>query len=632
MDATGTPHPYLKDNEMTADNAQIDLAELREAIEHLRTLTLPRNLQEASYKVLERLHEFSSTLADSEEQTRLAALFRVSQTLGNSLNLHEVLDQVMDAVIALTGAERGFLMLLDPDTGDLDLRVARNFEQETLQREDMEVSRTVINTTVEGGKGVLTTNAQTDPRFSGTESVISFALRSIMCAPLRSRGKVIGVVYVDNRIHTGLFTESDLELLNAFATQAAVAIENARLYTQTDESLAYRVNELETLTQIDRELSASLEFDDIIQTTHRWAVEVTGADEGWVALAGEENGGLTVVIGPETGRTLALDDPLVSGPLQALTTRAYLPQGDTPAQAAAPLLQAAKPIGVLVVSRREPFPDEALEFLTRLSSRASIAIQNARLYQAVQRANQEKSKFVSIVSHELRIPMTSIKGYADLLLKQMAGPVTDQQVNFIETIRNNVERMSTLVSDLSHISRIETGRLKLDLAYFPLPSYIDEVLKTLRHKIEEKNQTLELYVTDDLPEVYADPNRFVQVLTNLLSNAWKYSPDGGWITVIARPAGGSVRLEVRDTGIGISEEDQEKLFSQFFRSEDPAVREEQGWGLGLNVTKRLVELMGGKIGVRSELGKGSTFWFTLPMNEPGTVDEDNSLPPYLVPE
>ncbi len=121
---------------------------------------------------------------------------------------------------------------------------------------------------------------------------------------------------------------------------------------------------------------------------------------------------------------------------------------------------------MLVVSRREPFPDEALEFLTRLSSRASIAIQNARLYQAVQRANQEKSKFVSIVSHELRIPMTSIKGYADLLLKQMAGPVTDQQTNFIETIRNNVERMSTLVSDLSHISRIETGRLKLDLAYF----------------------------------------------------------------------------------------------------------------------------------------------------------------------
>ncbi len=632
MSTSGTPPPSLQDNVMTVENAKLDLVALREALEHLRTLTLPRNLQEASYKVLERLQEFTSTLEENEEQTRLAALFRVSQTLGNSLNLNEVLNQVMDAVIALTGAERGFLMLIDPDTGDLDLRVARNFEQETLEREDMEVSRTVINTTVESGKGVLTTNAQTDPRFSGTESVISFSLRSIMCAPLRSRGRVNGVVYVDNRIHTGLFTESDLELLNAFATQAAVAIENARLYTQTDETLAYRVNELETLTKIDRELSTSLEFEHVMQTTHRWAVEGTGAEEGWIAIAGEENGQLTVVIGPDTGAVIPPDDPLIAGPLRALTTRGYLPQSAAPAQAVAPLLQAAKPIGVLVVSRREPFPDEALEYLTRLSARASIAIQNARLYQAVQRANQEKSKFVSIVSHELRIPMTSIKGYADLLLKQMAGPVTDQQVNFIETIRNNVERMSNLVSDLSHISRIETGRMKLDLAYFALPGHIDEVLKTLSHKIEEKNQTLELYVPEDLPEVYADPNRFIQVLTNLLSNAWKYSPEGGWITVIARPAGGSVRVEVRDTGIGISEEDQEKLFSQFFRSEDPAVREEQGWGLGLNVTKRLVELMGGKIGVRSQLGKGSTFWFTLPIHEPATEDEEENLPPYLVPE
>jgi len=221
---------------MTVESAQIDLAALRQAIEHLRTLTLPRNLQEASFKVLERLEEFSSTLTDTEEQTRLAALFRVSQTLGNSLNLGEVLDQVMDAVIALTGAERGFLMLLNTDTGDLDLRVARNFEQETLQREDMEVSRTVINTTVESGKGVLTTNAQTDPRFSGTESVISFALRSIMCAPLRSRGKVIGVVYVDNRIHTGLFTESDLELLSTLV--AVFKADRPNLMGAIEEAIA----------------------------------------------------------------------------------------------------------------------------------------------------------------------------------------------------------------------------------------------------------------------------------------------------------------------------------------------------------------------------------------------------------
>ena len=612
---------------------KLDIDSLRNAIEHLRTLTLPQEVREASNMVLERLHEFSTDLAETEEQTRLAALFEVSQTLGNTLNLDEVLNQVMDAVIALTGAERGFLMLINPDTGELDLQAARNFEQETLERQDMEVSRTVIYTTVEEGKGVLTTNAQTDPRFSAQESVISFALRSIMCAPLRSRRKVIGVIYVDNRIHTGLFTEADLELLNAFATQAAVAIENARLYTQTDQNLASRVNELETLTMIDRDLSASLEFGHIMEITRKWAIEGTDAINGWVAIAGEENGNLSIVNGPDQGRELTPDNPLIAGALTELTTQSFLPQEDSPAYAVSPLLQAAKPIGVLAVSRPLPFPDDSLEFLARLSARASIAIQNARLYQAVQRANLEKSKFVSVVSHELRIPMTSIKGYSDLLLKEMAGPVTDQQTNFLETIRNNVERMSTLVSDLSNISRIETGRLKLEPEFFELDSYVEDVLDSLRPRIEEKNQTLEVYVHEALPKAYADKNRFMQILTNLVSNAWKYSPEGGWITVLARPGGEGVHLEVRDTGIGISEEDQENLFQQFFRSEDPAVREEQGWGLGLNVTKRLVELMGGKIGVSSELGKGSTFWFSLPTREPKNGDEaEDTLPPYLVPE
>ncbi len=151
-----------------------------------------------------------------------------------------------------------------------------------------------------------------------------------------------------------------------------------------------------------------------------------------------------------------------------------------------------------------------------------------------------------------------------------------------------------------------------------LQGYIQTTLDSLRPKLEEKKQTLEVYFPDDLPQVYTDPNRVMQVLTNLISNAWKYTPEGGWITVVARPVEGTVRVEVRDTGIGISDMDQAKLFTQFFRSEDPIVREEQGWGLGLNVTKRLVELLGGEIGVSSALGKGSTFWFNLPIEGPGS--------------
>jgi signal transduction histidine kinase len=597
---------------MKTETTQPDLDQLRDALHQLRLHALPQDVQEASDVALSTLAEFTDSLAISDEQNRLAALYRVSQTLGASLNTDEVLNQVMDAVIALTGAERGFLMLIDPDTGDLNLQAARNIERETLERKDMQVSRTVIDAAVESGQGVISTNAQTDPRFSGTESVISFSLRSIMCAPLRSRGKVIGVIYVDNKIHSGLFTEEDLDMLSAFASQAAVAIENARLYTRTDQDLASRVNELETLTQIDRQLSASLEFEDALKITQRWAMEGTAAESCWIALYEGEKQTLSVVAGPDDARPLDLSDPGFEAALAQTSQLTVLAVNPGLARLVAPLTQAGKPFGLIAVERKETFTPAEQAFLARLSARSGVALQNARLYQAVQDANQAKSKFVSVVSHELRIPMTSIKGYADLLAKGMAGAVSDQQVEFLKTIQNNVERMSALVSDLSNISRIETGRLKLELKSFAVDSYLQETVNSLLPRIEEKRQTLEVYLAEDLPEVYADPNRFVQIVTNLISNASKYTPQGGWITVLAQHQEGFVRLEVRDTGLGISDGDQEKLFSQFFRSEDPAVREEQGWGLGLNVTKLLVELQGGEIGLESTLGKGSTFWFTVP--------------------
>ena len=235
--------------------------------------------------------------------------------------------------------------------------------------------------------------------------------------------------------------------------------------------------------------------------------------------------------------------------------------------------------------------------------------------QSIQEANQAKTKFVSVVTHELRIPMTSIKGYTDLLRQGAVGPVNEQQANFLGVIRNNVDRMSTLVSDLSDISHIDSRRIKLDLALIALPIYVEETLQGYHIKFTEKEQILVVDFPSDLPPVYADAGRVVQVMTNLLNNAWRYTPSGGTITVKARVEGTKVKVEVADTGIGISPTDQKELFTQFFRSEDPAVRDQQGWGLGLTVTKKFLEIMGGEIGVASELKKGSTFWFTLPLNK-----------------
>lgn len=184
------------------------------------------------------------------QEARLSALYEVSSQLGKSLDLGEVLNQVMDSIIQLTGAERGFLMLYDAEQDKLQTRAARNFDQETIEADAINISHTVIERAISIGEGILSSNAQEDDRFSGQESVVGYQLRSIMCAPLLVRGQTLGAVYVDNRLFSGVFEKDDLGLLVTFANQAAIAIENARLFTQTDQALARRVEELSSSSEL----------------------------------------------------------------------------------------------------------------------------------------------------------------------------------------------------------------------------------------------------------------------------------------------------------------------------------------------------------------------------------------------
>jgi len=576
--------------------------------------------------------------ASTTDQPRLAALYEVSQALGASLNLDESLTIAMDSAIRLTGAERGFLMLFDAEPGQLNFRLARNQKGESLDEKEFEVSHSVVREVAQSGTPVVTTNAQNDPRFALQESVVLYALRSIMAVPLKVRGQITGVLYVDNKAKDSLFNQNDLNLLNTFASQAAVAIENARLYTQTDQALHARVNELQTMQTIDRQLNARLDFENVMTVTLDWAVEGAQGASGWIGLV-EEVEDLTqvrVITGIAAEKTFAPDHPLLKTALTTGAPQRTPPQteSETPARLVTPVVREGKAIAVIVVERPyQAFTPVAEEFMARLADHAAIAIENAGLYAAVKHANDAKSQFVSIVSHELKIPMTSIKGYTDLIRQGMVGPVNEQQAQFLNTIRVNVERMAVLVSDLSDISRIETGRLKLELGSVNVKEFIQEALMGLQGHLEAKQQKLQLDIPSHLPNVWADKARLIQVLTNLVSNAHKYSPPETTITVSVEitsvrfpaKAGGLgrppvpasdklfIRLNIADAGFGISEADQAKLFSQFFRSDDPAIRQENGWGLGLNITKRLVEVMGGQITVQSTLGQGSTFSFTIPV-------------------
>jgi signal transduction histidine kinase len=265
-----------------------------------------------------------------------------------------------------------------------------------------------------------------------------------------------------------------------------------------------------------------------------------------------------------------------------------------------------------------------IDFLTRLTDHAAIAISNAQLYGEVQRANLAKSDFVSFVAHELKNPMTSIKGYTELLASGAVGQITDMQTNFLTTIRSNVERMSTLVSDLNDNSKIEAGRLRLEFKATKAADVVDEVIRTFTRQLEDKKQTLEVNVPPNLPAMWADRVRVGQVLTNLISNAYKYTPESGSIRVEVEespnhwdPDGAPrvIHLWVKDSGIGMTVEDQQKIFQKFFRSDDPKARESPGTGLGLNITRSLVEMQGGRIWFESEYRQGTTFHFTVPVAE-----------------
>jgi signal transduction histidine kinase len=284
-------------------------------------------------------------------------------------------------------------------------------------------------------------------------------------------------------------------------------------------------------------------------------------------------------------------------------------------------------IGAIAIESSEPgaFDPRNVEVAIRVTDHAAVAIANAILYEQVIEANNAKSEFVSMVSHELKTPMTSVQGYTDLILSGVTGQVTDQQRQFLETITANVRRMGALIQDLTDISRIETNHLNISLNPMSFAKVISDTLQTTQTLSQEKQIEVHVDLPVNLPPVMGDQQRLVQVMTNLLSNACKYSPPETDVflsvkTDIKRSPNGDnghlpqpvVVCSIKDSGYGISEVDQAKLFTKFFRAGDPNIRQSSGTGLGLSITKGIVELHGGEIWFESKLGEGTTFYFTVP--------------------
>jgi K+-sensing histidine kinase KdpD len=567
-------------------------------------------------KIADLLERIEAEQKERRAAGRFEALYNVSRLLGSSLDLETVLDQVMDAILQLTGAERGFLMLRDDD-GEVTVKTARNFDQQTLSSDKFKYSRTIVNQVMDGGQPVVTTNAAEDPRFAGQASIVGQALRSIMATPLRARGRVIGVVYVDNRAIAGLFDEDDLAALDAFAGQAAIAIDNARLFSATDQELQARVEELTQLRRIDMQLNETLDADKAMSITLEWACRLSGAATGYLGLVENEPPRVRAVhsygFPADQTQILQLDAMYPETLTVAQTGEAFAFESSRPGHFVliVPVRREHKVIGVVVLTSEGRCSDMQQDLVERVVARASVAIENARLYAAVQAADIAKSEFVGIVAHDLKVPMTSILGYADLTL--LGGGLADRQTEFLNKIRDTVRRMEMLVSDLADISRIESGHFYMNETQVTIADIVQAVRDSTMTQLQARKHTFVENVSDHLPELTTDYYRLLQVLTNLVSNAIKYTPDGGTITMAVQPVGSAIEFSVSDTGIGLTPEGIMMLGTKFWRSDDDFTRSQPGTGLGFAITRSLVEQMGGEMRIESEVGKGSTFTFSLPV-------------------
>ena len=235
-----------------------------------------------------------------------------------------------------------------------------------------------------------------------------------------------------------------------------------------------------------------------------------------------------------------------------------------------------------------------------------------RLYSELEAANRHKSEFLASMSHELRTPLNAIIGFSEVLKERMFGELNDKQAEYVEDIHASGRHLHSLINDVLDLSKVEAGRMELEVTRFDLPLTIDNALTLIRDRAGRHRIMLHLNVDPSIEEWAGDERKIRQVLLNLLSNAVKFTPDGGRIDIHATPVGGGVEIAVSDTGIGIAPADQERIFEEFRQVGSDRSRKQEGTGLGLTLAKKFVELHGGRLWVTSELGKGSTFTFTLP--------------------
>ena len=505
-----------------------------------------------------------------------------------------------------------------------------------------------------GGRAVLTGRTvhipdvleDPDYEFAGLQRA---GLRSVLCVPMLRHGVAIGAITVHSWATARPFGAKQIELLQTFADQAVIAVENARLFRELEErtaELTRSVGQLTALGEISRAVSSTLDVETVLQTVVSRASQLASSDGGAIyeyddatrefhirathnldpalvaALRASplHRGEGAMGRAAETREPAQIADIQVGGAYQSHIRDTLLGAGYR-ALLSVPLLREDQIIGSLSLNRKAPgeFPAEVVEVLKTFATQSALAIQNARLFgeievksRQLEAASQHKSEFLANMSHELRTPLNAIIGFSEVLNERMFGELNEKQDEYLKDIHASGTHLLSLINDILDLSKIEAGRMELELTDFSLPAAIESSLTLVRERATRRGIALGLNVDARVGEVRADERKVRQVLLNLLSNAIKFTPEGGRIEVRAVPEDGAIDVSVSDTGIGIAPEDQDAVFEEF-RQVGSSAAKQQGTGLGLTLCRKFVELHGGKIWVTSALGAGSTFTFRLPV-------------------
>jgi signal transduction histidine kinase/ActR/RegA family two-component response regulator len=504
-----------------------------------------------------------------------------------------------------------------------------------------------------------------DPDYGGQDLQRLGGYRTIMGAPMLVDDEVVGVLLVW-RTSVEPFDERVSSLLTTFAAQGALALRNVQLFRalrRRSAQLARKVEQLEALAEVGTAVSSSLDADEVLTTIVTHAVELSGTDGGSLMEYDEDThlfgvrtayGTSPSVIDALRATRIHVDETFVGRaalsrkaiqlPNLALTELdphlQVLYDGGWRSLVAIPLVRQDHVVGALVVRRKMAgaFSDETCEMLSAFATQSAVALTNARLYQQLERqsvelavASAHKSEFLASMSHELRTPLNAVIGFSEVLLERMFGELNERQEDYLQDILGSGRHLLALLNDILDLSKVEAGQMHLDLTTFPAPDALQYAMSLVRERSVQHSITTHVDIAPDLGSITADELRFRQVLLNLLSNAVKFTPDGGRVNVAASREATDLVVTVSDTGVGIQPEDQERIFDSFQQGGRSASKVE-GTGLGLTLTKRIVELHGGRLWLTSTPGAGSTFGFSIPqdlamMAPVPSPEQWRSLPP-----